>query len=836
MNYAQRSIGVRAEVAPELAEYIPPSIHLDTSLVRRSPARKSPIYTSDSAKPRTDLLIPHNAEVIRAIRHLNEEQGIPFSEYDPLLVVDVTHDLAVSRVIVNDVDDLDGMCEFDVLLTPGKGQGWIPCDAMLIFRLECHAINKDRKHVIIYAGSAYVPLRHDLAGKTLLLKITDISDPPESKDYPECLSPGGVGFEKGVIKVHFPADKFKVMKEDFGPSHPGAFQRQRDEEMVDALILRNLAAFMDLGEIKADDGRPALPPVIEGIEPMQAPVYRTLVTKLPGGAWAMLKHGVPTPISSWIRYLETALYRYSRTPVAYGTDLWHADTIPARQWLTRTIDRQFEEWGPKQNRVHPEFHLACMVVMHALCVYDTSLFYTDDHTNENRRGAVLAQDRVKITNNQQKSLEEGSGDCDTMSGSINRFGMELQTYAAFDGEYIDNMLLKKAQQVARLFVFGMPHGAVSTKNILEKPSEDMQNHMFALAYPRSLFFWHLQQAARDPVLSRMIAPYRQKLIDAERRFGALPKWHTHLQMMLLEGTGPLNPFGMPTWLSACSWLYADNPASIPEHEQEHDMKRALQIARREAVMHELEAILVKDMRIVDGSSGTAMMWYDDPTMTFGEMARQGWNASHFYKVAVGFQTAELADADIPIIELHFTTEHNNSTMFGATYFDLVTAPFQRNLVTAPKPHRVRSLVGLRPTVFMSAAEMRQVRTMLQLEPWPLPLDVIECSEAEMEVVNKMPMKEPGTECVETMYFVRVEDLPRLIAKLETEKSGFIRRVHVRATALGASSFSEHARFVVADVTIGASMPAEGDLEKAIPMKVEVAAQLAELRAVLTGTS
>lgn len=851
MSYGIRKVGARIEVIPELSEYIPSTIRLETASAvtkRTKGTRKQHAYTGADYTKNHGLVLPHDNMTLVAIREANETQRIPFTEYEPVLVIDASHDLA-NRFVLGNLDDIDSATDVTLEFEPTAAQGWIPADAVIVFRMECHAYNREGKRVVIYAGSTALRLCPELAGKQYTLPLKDISDPPASDQYPDFLAPGGTGFEKGILRVEFPANQFELHNYDFAAPTVQSFNKKRNEELVDKIILRDLANFLELEGMTNDYGTKPMRPIMEGIEPMQAPVYRTLVSKLPGGAWALLKHANPTPTEVWIKFFETALMRYSRMAVAWGTDLWHADIRAARHWYTETVRRQFDEWGPNENRVHPEFHLACMVTFHAMCIVDTSMYYTDDHTNENRSGTIMVKERVKLTNNQRLSIEEGSGDCDTFAGSINRFCVDLQNAESFDGDYVDVDFMRHAQEVLRLYVVGMPHGAVSTKNILQNPTDDLQNHMYAMGIPRFVFYRMLLESARhEHVVAKKLAPYYNQIMAAEARFGgerqpdstfvstysSMP-WQKHLQIMLLEGTGPLNPFALPGWLSACSWLYAGDPDSIDEETRANDEARAVEIARREEMVHELEMVLAKELKIYELGIGTSMMLSDQPTASIRDLAKAGWNASHFYKAAVGFQTSELADAGVPIIDFFFTTTtHGYGTVFGATYFDLITSPWQYAALSQKTD--VAHVVRIRPSVFMTQQEFAVVEAGLALEPAPFPLETAEMTDREIEIFSNVKMVNSDKDCVETTYFVRIEDLPKLLDELERNPSSFITRVHARECVLGYSNVVPDMRYVVVDVTIGTAMPPRASIEEAIKIEADMETQLEDLVAVLTGTA
>lgn len=514
----------------------------------------------------------------------------------------------------------------------------------------------------------------------------------------------------------------------------------------------------------------------------------------------MLRMRAPLPSSLWRRLITYALDRYAHLPMSLGTDLRYARGIEQQRWLFNTVNKQFTVWGPKEQRVHPEFLLACCVVFHAVCMIDTAMWYTDDHTNENSPSVRLDSKLVKVGNNQRLSFEDLTGDCDTFAGSIVRMWEDLIHHEP-TGE--DTSLLLAARDVARLFVVGMPHSSVSAASVQRETEAKPANHMYALAIPSETF---LVMLANGTASSSDMLPYKQRLAslldydqNRSKYVGAI--WHRYLQMMVLEGTGPLVPFPFPGWVSAISTLYAHNPAVIIPEEKEYDLHRAELIALHEQTTLEMEGVLARDSGMISPS----MMLYENPLMTLSEFVKSDLKASHFYQVAMGFQTAVLEREDIPVIDLLFLQGKGAGATVGVSYADMVLAP----LVWAAKMRGenvdASDLVTLRPSVILEPQEMEIIRRAVNNEPAPDVPEMVQLTEEQRAWIEQIPKKTYGGDMVEVTYFVRAEDLPEFVPAI-TRLEPSLCHIACRPRPLIRSTTMLDMSLVVVDVQVGVPMP------------------------------
>ena len=828
-------IEAKIECMPWLAELIP----AEMAFSQTTGTRKVGIRASGATNERVSQLIPHSDTLTKKMRELTINKKEPYSEYGAIL--DITPvGCEGTKIILQDVDDIDDVRVVKIRLIKSKSNGWISPDAMLVFTLHCTAFNAEGEQVGQYAGSACLPFSYGIRGKKMELQIIDVYDPPLVKGCPDFMLPGGTGCKKGTIVVSFPEKGFHLTYTDFDTSHKRLFVRELHEPIVDETILASLAPFFDIQEdLKIYDVKPAMNPVIDGISPMQAPVHRTSLSKLPGGMWALMERRSATHISLWCQYIRTALSRYTTQAVSYGTPLYHAPLRVAEAWYKSVIVKQMNEWGPKENRVHPFFHLVCMITFHAVCIFDTSLYYTDDHTSETGPSSFIKKESIRSIDNRRYSEEDLSGDCDTFGGGINRNIYELQTYEAFGNDNVDNDLVKHARHVVRLYEHGMPHGAVSSKNVLVASSKDLQNHMFAWAFPRKLFYSCVRQSVvADIDLSGKMSKYFSKLEMAEYPFTSTSvktysgmKWHEFLQPMPLEGTGPLNPFALPSYLSACSWLYAENIKVIPQEEIDWATSRAKEIAQREILTMEFEGVLMQNLDFAHSRLGTCMMLFDFPDAPIQAIHKAQTACSHFYKVMTGFQCAALIRAGIPVVDFYFSTGTTATERVGATYANLALFSFfwRNDGKNSSRAHIPR----IKPALVIREDHMKLLKHIIEMEPKPLPAQVTSVTQEEFVMPKKLQVRSSNEDMIEVTFFVRINHLEEIIDLINKLDRTIIIKAQVELRTLGCSSINPDMRVIVADVTLGIAYPDPTEINEKIPIDIDVQKQLEEIRKIVS---
>lgn len=829
------------ECMPWLAEILPEeaAILIPTETRNTTDTRKIGIRASGNPANQQNILTLHSAALTKKMREITSRERIPFSEFGASL------DIALvgcegPNVVMLDVDDIDEKREVVITFIKTSAKEWISCDAMLIFTLHCTAFNEEGEEVNLYVGSACLPLQYALRGKTMELDIIDVYDPPSKDDMPDFLLPGGCGYKKGTLIVKFPPSKFGLQYDDFAKHATMQFNRSEYETAMDEVILASLQHYFDVtDDITMYKVRKPAPPAIKGIEPMQAPVHRTSLTKLPGGTWALLERNSPTPDALWCEFLRCAISRYTTMPASYDTPLWHSPIDKAEHWLIETINNQFKVWGPKQKRVHPHFHLACMIVFHACCVFAVSLYYINDHTSEEGPGkkTKFDQNKVRSIDNRRFGEQDLTGDCDTFSAVIIRFIYELQTYDTKGISSVNAILIESAKQVVRLYECGMPHGAVSAKNVLVAKADDLQNHMFAWAFPRRAFYVSLKDSiVSDKDLMMQMTPYYGLIDKAETVFDTRDKnysgmpWQDMLMPMILEGTGPLNPFPVATYLSACSWLFAEDPKTIPANEIKNDIERAKEIAQREILALELEGLLMEKLDFAKTRLGTCMMLFDYPDASLLEIYKA--QETHFYKYMTGFQIGSLARAGIPVVDMYFCTGTQNSERPGLSIANMAFFSFfWRNKgqgVPASKRPRVKPALVIKPD------HMKKIMHALSLEPKPYPPQNTPLTKEEYQVGKELVARDSKEDLVEVTFYVRINHLKQIIELVNHMDANIVKKCQVSVRNLGASSMNPNMKVIVGDVTIALAYPGKEIVNEKIPIEPDVNKQIAEMKTMIYG--
>lgn len=807
------TLKLRVELRPRLAELLPPDAPGPGT--RKTHARAVATgnallaeLVAGTAHDGVELVVPHSPIVTEEIRRCTEDKCVPFSEDRPLLIIEC---LQTRTVVV--WDDIDEVKDIEIKLPHVRK---VPRGTCIVFRQQTHSYNREKKRVLAFGGAGVLELTRVGMRRRHQVRLVDFSDTDATEGAPDFMAPWGSGFCKGEMEVMYVLDMDESQFE--GPVMTKE-ELQACEAALDATVYRNVSRVFDMTDEIGPCQQP-LPLSVKGTAPMQAPVYRIICSpgKLPGGAWSMLRMRRKIPAALWAMYTRTALDRYSRMAAAIGTPLWRASEQDQERWFKDTVKRQFERWGPKEKRVHPEFHLAAMVTFHAICMWATSLFYTDDHTNENAACVELDDKKVKVGNNQRLAEEDLSGDCDTFAGAIIRFWLDLVHYVVDQGvPHDDAQLILTAQAVARLYDNGMPHSSVSSASVQREESEEAQNHMYALAIPRNVCrAMMVNGGVSETVLHAAAHPYGEPGKYEGR------EWHWYLQNMVEEGTGALNPWPMPTWLSACSWLYAEDPSVIPVETRQADAERALLIAKME------QATLVRESFLAHSAQfpSPAMMLYDDPMMTLREFANAGAKASHFYQCAMGYQTPVLEKHGIPLVDLDFVRGTGAEKWVGARYSELMLTPLAYAAMQRGEQIHKNKIITLAPT-WLSMQEMQLVRKALETEPKPDPPRVLDVAHKLERTLGEQRESEVSEPTVEVTYFVRLCDYAEFAEKLAGIEG--VVRVRRRIREMGGSSTAVDMDVVVVDMTL--AMPLL-KADEAAPAFDGAETQLQELRVAL----
>lgn len=817
----KRTLTLRIIAKPE------PALLLPENMVPTAGTRKTHPRVAVDHPRALKIIVPHTPAMVQAVHKLEEASAKPYSEYGTVMIVECMG----QRQVMN----WDDLGESKDVKFEWQDVGRVPAGTQIIFRQQFHSFTREGKKVGQFGGAATLELTHALKGSRQNLVPVDYTDNPSTEEAPDFLASWGSGYPKGKMRVEVPSPDFTFTVDDFDGNPITKEEIERQEMMMDEVIYTGVAGVFDIrSSYPRAKQRKEL--TYQGTAPMQAPAYRVAVPpgKLPGGAWAMLRTRRPISAALWHRLLAYSLDRHSHMAVSVDTPLHDAAPHMQQRWFLETVHKQFTEWGPAHQRVHPEFFVAVSVVFGAITMIDTSIWYFDDHTNENSPSITLDEHRIKPGNNQGLSMEDLSGDCDTMSGSIVRMWEDLITTMPPTGTDPTVLrIIEAARDVARLYEVGMPHSSVSAASVQREDSAEPQNHMYALGIPRETFYAMLQAGDN---YGKVYDKYPIQMKQAKNRFASNDKytgraWHWYLQNVVLEGTGPLMSFPFPAWMSAVPTLYAHDASKIPQEELDASLKRAEHIAFLEQAALEMEGVLAQNA----GFAFTSMMLYDNPLYTIEEFAKGGLDASHFYKVAMGFQLSGLERAGVPVIDLEFIQGIGGFGTVGVSYAHLMMAPLRWAAKYRGEKIPDGALVCLEPSVVLTPEEMRIVRDAVEQVPAPDCPALVELSYEQQQYLREniaVKKRSVGGDIAEVTYFVRMCDMPVFVERLKAQQEHFA-VVEYRPRPLIKSTTMDDMDVIVIDVLVGIGVTAPKtpvlDVQSAEAHRTRVHAQLASAR-------
>lgn len=354
----------------------------------------------------------------------------------------------------------------------------------------------------------------------------------------------GVRYTKGMVTIHAVrlADGFvPEFAETAGPFEYIPQNAALLHSSVRSFVQRAIYPFTE----EAEGAGLAIKPAVKFVKRVHAPFFNTTAGMLPGPLyWVFARQYQHTaPSEAWAEKLvDLALRRANRS----------------RAWMQGAIEDQFDDADAKW--VSDEFVEAVEIVGTALCIVSTSLPYTGDRVDLNRRDtAFVSSTNVHPAESFDEALLRQGGDCEDL-GHAEYEVMDVllkgvpslargDTWARRGSFH--SPLLQNIQRVLHLYVglgslgsvmsaaLGNSNGTKTKKAqfIIDSRADanvEVGAHMWTELVPQRKFVALVRRTAPDLDEAQLLDP---AMVDAP--------WTYTLPHLVLEGTGRLKPLQLP---------------------------------------------------------------------------------------------------------------------------------------------------------------------------------------------------------------------------------------------------------------------------------------------------
>ena len=404
----------------------------------------------------------------------------------------------------------------------------------------------------------------------------------------------------------------------------------------------------------------AIQPAVDFVRRVHAPFFNTTAGMLPGAFYWTVPRQYKFRESSeqWAHNLvKLALKRRNRS----------------EQWLADTLSRQLAD--TKAPWVSDAFVEAVEVIGTALCITSTSLPYTGDRTDINRRDDVrfVSSANVHPAESFDSALLRRGGDCEDLGRTehecyyvlLKGLKQHADTSVPWKrrGSW-SSELLQSVQRVLHLYVgtgnlgsvlaaaLGNSNGTAKETQYIIDTAHDANvkvgAHMWYELVPQRKFVALIKRTTPNVDESSLLDP---AMIDAP--------WTWTLPHLLLEGTGRLMPLQLPR-VAYCS-PYDDDVEKRKRVRDEDEARQATlkRVMESEKIFQafEVERYQTKTKRVPDARVNK---FYRRTTYAYTPyLIERGWGVAHLMYVNVGERVKE------PTSELYSETGSVDGVAIGA---------------------------------------------------------------------------------------------------------------------------------------------------------------------------
>ena len=449
----------------------------------------------------------------------SKDRNEPYSEHTPSIHAYLTHMQEDTRQIVQfpllSYDSPDKQAQSDTQSVRVKGSVRRWATGMAVgFTAYCWTTTPEGNECKQEAGAAKIPLVAIYENvvktgreKTFALKLTVRTDN---------------SFEKGRLNVRITPDWIRALDGEklerltrIATAEAYGKEEYRVEKLMLNLEKRSLEVY-----------RKKYKPTNDLVVRVHCPEFKTHFSEIPGSSYVFSVPLVGTSEEVFDNILQIALDR---------AGVKRSDFIRVAQGQLSARNKGSSDWDYR-------FHNITRIIADMLCIFATSLYYMSDFVDESRskrgksvhfqRGSVREVEFFKILR-----IVLGD-DCEGLAREIY---MEIDEILALRNVQSDAMRL--VQQVLELYVPCLTLGAVTMRALslaggtLKK--DDVIAHIYTVLIPRHLFQERLIYTA-GPELTPHACEFPITKEDLDVR-----EWETHLEIMICEGTGMLDPWVKP---------------------------------------------------------------------------------------------------------------------------------------------------------------------------------------------------------------------------------------------------------------------------------------------------
>lgn len=485
----------------------------------------------------------------------------------------------------------------------GKGKAVLPADAAVMFEVLASVLNPDGVRVRVRGGYSRIML------SDLLMK--DVKK--FSVDYFNDWDDKGVRTACGSLEIS--SVRFVDTTREsitFAEPTPYSFIDSNSEfiaKTVTCIVARKIVGYTDEAMARGK----GLTPIRSILSRVQDPWFNTTSGVTYGALFWMLSETSSNNTEFYDELINNALIRHNRD----------------RDYFLNTINNQFETIKEKPEYFDDNFNQVVRMIGDVLCMPSTALPYISDFVDSNKRKLAPVNGKVGMRMHDPKLVKpseswdcaiiRNGGDCEDLARLIHLMFQGLRT-----GKFANGSLASAAQKVLKLYVgcgslgsvlspaMGNDNQPIAKKSdgptIIDSKEDkeaEVGAHMFYEIHPQWKFAEFLQRTTTN-------------LPDAVHGEHREVGWK-NLISCILEGTGRLDPFQLPTAAASTSPNREDRLALVEKETN-----------RRLAIRY-----------LVENTSVTSMMQMTraQKQMKLVPNARLG----EFYMQSTSFATLEFVD-------------------------------------------------------------------------------------------------------------------------------------------------------------------------------------------------
>ena len=418
----------------------------------------------------------------------------------------------------------------------GKGKIALPADAAVMFEILASVLNPDSVRVRVRGGYARILLSDLLTKDTKKFSMDYFNDWDEKGVRTTCGS-------LDVSSIRFVETTRESIT--FAEPTPYSFIDSNSDfiaKTVTCIVARKIADYTDEAAARGK----ALTPIRNILSRVQDPWFNTTAGVTYGALFWMLSETSSHNTEFYDELIGHALFRHNRDG----------------EWFLHTVSNQFDTIKDRPEYFDDNFNQVVRMIGDVLCMPSTALPYISDFVDSNKRKLAPINGKtgmrmhdpklVKPSESWDCAIVRNGGDCEDLARLIHLMFQGLRT-----GKFANGSLAAAAQRVMKLYVgcgslgsvlspaMGNDNQPVAKKSegptIIDSKEDkeaEVGAHMYYKIHPQWKFVEFLQRTTIN-------------LPDAVHGEHREVGWK-NLVSCVLEGTGRLDPFQLPTAAASTS--------------------------------------------------------------------------------------------------------------------------------------------------------------------------------------------------------------------------------------------------------------------------------------------